>query len=713
MAAQAPRRTLEDVAGRVRLDDDRAALRMIADLPEEVRETARVRYLRGRLLLRLDEHAGAADALDIPPRELPGPVAEDARHRRAQALVLAHRCADAMPLLDALRKGRSGAAARARASHAECLLRSDAHADAVAALRVVVREDAQGVDTFAVRLELAEALLRGGARRDAVAELRSLLVARPDHPDADRALEQLRALGGRFEPTPLERMDRAERFAKVRRHEDALRELDGPGPPADLTQRARWLHLEGMALFNTRQHYAEAARVLADAARQSSGTREEDQFHAARALSRADSDAQAVTAYRRFVREHPRAERAAEAEYLAAWLEIRQGRRAGEGNMRRFLDGPRARANRALAGEATWHLGFRAFEQGRHREAARWLERYAATGSEAMIAARGQYWLGRALMGQRDRAGAIAAWRRALAVEPLHWYALLARARLVEAGEDPGPPFPSPGGAREASAALPAPALPEEVAFFAAIGLRRDALAALRRREQDVRRAAPEGRGLEALALAYGTLGEASRPYRLVAIVEVAELDRRPDAANRWIWQAAYPRPFAAVLEPAARANGLEPEYLWAIMRQESGYDPEAVSYADAIGLLQMLPSSSERLARRLGVAFERDMLFDPAWNIRLAAKYNGGLHARFGGIAPLALAAFNAGAHNARRWLDDSGDIELDRFVERIPFDQTRNYVRRVTTHFARYRYMAHPDAGWPIDLPARVGPGVVRDPS
>jgi soluble lytic murein transglycosylase len=138
-------------------------------------------------------------------------------------------------------------------------------------------------------------------------------------------------------------------------------------------------------------------------------------------------------------------------------------------------------------------------------------------------------------------------------------------------------------------------------------------------------------------------------------------------------------------------------------MRQESGYDPEAVSYADAIGLLQMLPSTTERVAERLGITYAREQLFDPTWNARYASTYVKGLVERYD--TPLAFAAFNGGGHRVTRWLEEGGPTDFDLFVERIPIDQTRNYIRRVTTHYAKYLYLRDPRGGWPLRLPVRVG--------
>ena len=692
--------SLAPVAEAVRSHDDRLALRRIDALPATVRRAPVARYLAGRLHERLGEHAKAAREWAGIGEGLPPAIAADVARRRVFALARAARCDEALPALTRLGAESGSHASVARALRGRCaLIERDLDA-AIDMLRAAALEDARDVDTFAVRLDLAEALRQKGERADAAAELRSLLVDRPEHPDVEAALAQLVALGGTLDLTSAERLARAERLIRLRRPADALAEIDAAEPPRAGEERARYLHLRGTALFDTRRNYEEAARVLAQAARLRGSTAPDDEFQAARALSRSEQDDAAIRAYRRFARQHPSHRKAATAEYLAAWLELRKGRAAGRRNMRRFLDGPRASGGLAL--DAAWDLAFDAYERGRHRDAAELFDRYAQLGSarDAMVRGRGLYWLGRARMHAGDRAAAIAAWRAVLSVEPLHWYALLARERLLAAGEDPGGPFP-PAEPRPTPPPLPAAELPADVRLYHRLGLDADAVGALRTREDAIGAAAPEGRGREAIVSLYLRLGAASRPYRIVAIREQAELSRAPDAANRWIWQAAYPRPWDDEVSRVARAEGVPPEQLWAIMRQESGYDPEAVSYADAVGLLQLLPSTAETLARQRGLEVRREMLFDPRWNLRLASAYVGGLMRTFDRRAPLAVGAYNAGGHRMRRWLDDSpDDVELDVFVERIPYDQTRNYVRRVTTHLAKYLYLATPEAGWPLTL-------------
>ena len=696
------------VAAHVERHADADALVALDRMPLVLRRSPRGRYLRGRLLERLGRISEAADAYPFgnDTASFPDPARADSRRRRAFALSRSGRCAEARDILE---QDRRDALIEARL--AECALALSDLEHAVPELRAVVRRGAREVDLFAARFALAEALVRTDERAEAIELLTELVVERVEHPEADRAMAALRALSsptgsdhGEVTLSFTQRARRADRLMDVRRYDDAIAELEALGRPEGRADLRRYLHLYGMALYGQRHRYEDAAPILTESARLGGADAADDQFHAARALSRADRDPEAIRAYRAFARAYPTHRLAPEATYLAAWLEIRHGTRGGERQMRRFLASGFAARAPSLAREATWHLALGAFERHRNGEASQLFLRYSTMGDDVLVRARGLYWLGRAKQAARDRRGAIAAYRDVLYVEPLHWYAMLARQRLEELGQPTPPPFPDPP---EADAPPPSTvSLPEEVSFYAALGLRSDARDALRNYEPTLRR---EG-GLEAVVAAYQQLDEPSRLVRLVGGARTTRRRQRPGPADRWRWDAAYPHPWSERTRVAALAVGLEDAHLYAVMRQESGFDPDVVSYADAIGLMQLLPATADRVAAGLGLTVPREALFDPTINIRLGATYVGGLARTFG--IPLAFAGFNAGGHRVQQWLEEQGRTELDLFVERIPFEQTRNYTRRVTTHLAHYLYLRDPSAGWPLSLPTHVAPSAVDDP-
>ncbi|MFT5354939.1 MAG: soluble lytic murein transglycosylase [Polyangiales bacterium] len=156
-----------------------------------------------------------------------------------------------------------------------------------------------------------------------------------------------------------------------------------------------------------------------------------------------------------------------------------------------------------------------------------------------------------------------------------------------------------------------------------------------------------------------------------------------------WSAVGARPRAYADLVEAAAGRYGLDPNLLFAVMRVESVYQEHIVSYAGAIGLAQIMPRTGTLIAHELGREdFQTSDLLDPETNLEFAAWYLRSLIDRWDGHVALAIASYNGGPHNVRRWLRDYGSgLTLDAFLEHIPFEQTHRYVRRVLGHYRAYR--------------------------
>lgn len=151
--------------------------------------------------------------------------------------------------------------------------------------------------------------------------------------------------------------------------------------------------------------------------------------------------------------------------------------------------------------------------------------------------------------------------------------------------------------------------------------------------------------------------------------------------------QDGWPIPY----EPPA--GGLDPAVALGIMRQESSFDPQAVSPSGARGLMQLMPPTATQVARQIGVQVSLVSLTDdPTRNMQLGTSYLRDMLARFGGSLPLAVAAYNAGPHRVEEWLATNGDprtggIDMLDWLELIPSAQTRNYVQRVLENVEIYR--------------------------
>jgi soluble lytic murein transglycosylase len=191
------------------------------------------------------------------------------------------------------------------------------------------------------------------------------------------------------------------------------------------------------------------------------------------------------------------------------------------------------------------------------------------------------------------------------------------------------------------------------------------------------------------LADLYASVGEFHQPQRLMVDAYTVHLARGPDPTEIDVWWHAWPSPFPNEVQGVTESRRLQPEIVYAIMREESGYRPGVVSVSGARGLLQLMPSTAERVARREAMgSLAIDDLFQPSVNIRLGGAYLEELLGRFDGRASAAIASYNAGPDKVKEWLTGE-PMEDDEWVERIPYEQTRGYVKRVLRSVHAYRVL------------------------
>lgn len=161
-----------------------------------------------------------------------------------------------------------------------------------------------------------------------------------------------------------------------------------------------------------------------------------------------------------------------------------------------------------------------------------------------------------------------------------------------------------------------------------------------------------------------------------------------PKGPLRYKWMQAYPRAFPRQVIRESKRNGINPYLVWAVMTVESTYNPDSISYADALGLLQVIPRTGIKTAEMLGdETFGPEDLLTEDIAVLHGAFYLGKLVKKFRGQEFLAIAGYNGGPHRVSDWMDKRGrDMPLDEFVEEIPFDQARGYTKKVTRYLALY---------------------------
>jgi soluble lytic murein transglycosylase len=222
----------------------------------------------------------------------------------------------------------------------------------------------------------------------------------------------------------------------------------------------------------------------------------------------------------------------------------------------------------------------------------------------------------------------------------------------------------------------------------------------------EVRFAAPEGeagrreaRACEALLLSLaGRSREAVHAFR----------DAVPDWRTRRdvpapLLCAGFPFDHDALLLSGAGASGVDPALLLGLVHQESAFDETAISHAGARGLMQVMPATGQTIAHWLGERLRTSALLDPQVNVRYGTTYLRRLLDDTGSVE-VALAGYNAGPSRARRWWDDTPAKDTARFVESIPIEETRNYVKAIVVNRALYEQAWLEPLARVKDSPARL---------
>jgi soluble lytic murein transglycosylase len=162
-----------------------------------------------------------------------------------------------------------------------------------------------------------------------------------------------------------------------------------------------------------------------------------------------------------------------------------------------------------------------------------------------------------------------------------------------------------------------------------------------------------------------------------------------PDLPRKY-WEALFPKPYWNDLKRNSTANGLDPFLVASLIRQESEFNPTAVSRANAVGLMQLLPKTGKAVAKEVKLKrYNASQLYTPAVNLQLGTRYFRGMVDKFGGSFEYALAAYNAGSDRVEDWLNQGKYRDPQEFVESIPFTETREYVQAILRNASVYKQL------------------------
>jgi soluble lytic murein transglycosylase len=201
----------------------------------------------------------------------------------------------------------------------------------------------------------------------------------------------------------------------------------------------------------------------------------------------------------------------------------------------------------------------------------------------------------------------------------------------------------------------------------------------------------PHTRGAHiGLSKAFFDLGDYYRSLILVLRNYQPYLDGRTQETPADLWVLAYPQGYWDSISTYSKKYGQDPYFIAAIIREESQFQPTALSPAGARGVMQVMPQTGEWVARNVSVpGFDRSRLFEPDMAINVGTWYVSHLMKRFKNDPLLVAAAYNAGPEAVASWLSRNGaaGMERDVFVESIPYMETRGYVKKVLRNYAEYK--------------------------
>ena len=352
--------------------------------------------------------------------------------------------------------------------------------------------------------------------------------------------------------------------------------------------------------------------------------------------------------------------------------------------------------------EGAFRLALRRLDKQDYQGAARVLERvltnkFSVTARAADFAGRERYFHARALAASGDTELALAEYEALVRDLPLSYYMLSAYSALHAANAER-----ARSALSSAIAAVPSgPVVVTNRVEFSGAGFSR-ALELFG--VGDLENGARE---LDALGLADSSRPELlwglSKLYAEAGAVKLSHaaarraLSAAPSTwpADAWTdaWKLAYPAPFQQIVQREAKRTGQNSALIYAIMREESAFDPDAESVADAFGLMQLIVPTAKSIARPLGLPADRVSLKRPSVNIALGTGELARLANAFPENPLLAIPAYNAGPGNPKRWLRDRPNADFDLWVELIPYVETRRYVKRVLSSRAAYAFLYQRD--------------------
>ncbi len=483
-----------------------------------------------------------------------------------------------------------------------------------------------------------------------------------------------------------EASQRAEALMSYGDWNGAIASLDGFTPEGEGIDACRFRYVKGRSLYKKNDKVAAEAAMKGPCTDPEYGPKLA--YLQARNAYRRGHHKTAAARYTAMTAAWPEHSYADDGLVLGGRARMKAGDRAGaQALWRRALE---EYPEGDMSAEGAFELGWTLYLDGKGEEAE---EAMLALGELAVAVdpvhvTGGRYWAGRLALypkvaspntpHEAGREVAIERWASLVEEQPWSYYAVLAQARLLEEAperaltERTHYEIPSTWTVRRELAEGPA-------AQILALGLVDLATASLPEDLDPVEQA-----WWYASRMAVGDGLEAHREMRRWVTVPAT-----PDIQAVQLLDTAYPDTWYAEVAKAAEGDRYPVRYFHGLVRVESDFDPTAISWAGARGLCQVMPATGKGVGDWMGMTVTKEDLLDPTINLKVGARYMDYLHELFDSNPALAAAGYNAGEHRVEQWLEAWGNLPTDEYVERIPFDETRGYAKRVVGTWQTYHWL------------------------
>jgi len=573
-----------------------------------------------------------------------------------------------------------------------CLFEEKRFQESVAKLNSVLLMDLDYADSAAARLYLARSYEEMGDFANAGMAYVSLWVNNPTTEEADQAksgINEFTSLGkAEIEINFEQRIKRISILISRYYYSVALEELtilEEESKDADRDDIYREVRLQIARVLYNLGYYERAIEELKKnyGLFDEAAVREESIYYIAKSELKLGNRDEAIGWFEEEWRQFPDGSLAASSMYEAANAYLRDDEEDKAASIYEHLI--EKYPNSDLVVDALWQVGWINFRSGDYEEALKYFSEMESRFPTSVLYERSAYWSARASQKLGDAESAKLYFNKLMMRSPLSYYGILAKRRAEEFGikldQIPKQPLLLQSNSQNGEAGLH---LEKAVKLFE-LGLRTDGVSEFIKARSV--KTDEKYFWYDAALIAYGEglYDQAISVSKIYFKDAVAGLTEMQDPL---FWNMAYPQGYMNAVTYEAKKNDLDPLIVYAIIKEESSYNPLAVSSAGAVGLMQIMPATGEFIAGKISLNNYNDsFLTDYRVNVKLGSWYLAYVLSKFDWNLVKALAAYNGGPGNVSKWEEKIGDLEDDEFIESIPLWETKEYVKKVLRSYWEYK--------------------------